>query len=561
MLIVIILLFIVVGCTENQIDKESTDIDIEIIDNSSNEIFNNESMGSDKTKKKILRIAKKGHLQTLDSANVVSKNGNDSFEVLANTMLGLFRSGKNSIETGMVNTYETSDNGLTWTFSLKENVKWSNGELVDAHDFVYAFQRLVNPSMIGDENSQIQYTNILNYSEIVNGVLPIEDLGITAIDRFTLVINLSKPTYYLEKILSEPLYLPVNREFCELHENDYGSSIDKMLFNGPFTVIEWNESSTYKLARNINYYDASRIELEEIHFIVNKDFVYMASRYEKDEIDMIYMDSSKYAKRYSRHDDYRYREIPVINFLRIRNEGSILENINARKAIAYALKRNTLEGSLSYDYKTSANYIIPKGAMYNSDGEDLRSIENDYYNNDNEMAKKYWEKAKEELKLEELSISIISYDYRKVTESIKEQLEDTLTGCIVELKPHYRHQPIDVNESVLMYDFAVAQYCDPITFLERFSTDYDYDYRDNTYHNTEYNLIIEKIKNSRLSYDSNDRLTELLKAEHIIIMDDAKIFPLAQSHKKFLQKPNVSGLGWWSMGYPPYFTYWNVKIE
>jgi len=154
--------------------------------------------------------------------------------------------------------------GNTMTFWLRDNARWSNGETVTAHDFEFAWKNLLSPSL-GSQYAFILYP-ILNAEKANNGDVPVDEVGVEAVDERTLVVTLETPIAYFDRMVAFVTYLPANEAFYRQTNGRYGADADEMLYNGPFIMTSWVHGASMQLVKNPYYWDADRIKLDGINF-------------------------------------------------------------------------------------------------------------------------------------------------------------------------------------------------------------------------------------------------------------------------------------------------------
>lgn len=180
--------------------------------------------------------------------------------VLGHVMEGLFRyDGQNHLQPAIAENYQRTASGMT--FSLRRNAYWSDGELVTAHDFVFAWRTVVNPQT-ASQYAFILYA-IKNARAINQGQMPVTELGVQALDDYTLEVELEGAQPHFLKLLAFPTYLPVRQDFYEQHQ-DYGADADKLLYNGPFKITRWVHDAQLTIERNEHYWDLASIRLQKI---------------------------------------------------------------------------------------------------------------------------------------------------------------------------------------------------------------------------------------------------------------------------------------------------------
>lgn len=188
-----------------------------------------------------------------------------------------------AIIPGVAESWEISADGRVYTFRLRENARWSNGDPVTAEDFVYGFRRTVNPTTLSHYSSILE--PIENAAEIIAGRQPPAALGVTATDAYTLVIRLTGPTPYLPGLLNHSTTYPVHRQSVEEHGNRFARP-GRLIGNGAYRLTEWNVQSHIKLERNEHYWDDAATTIDTVFYypIENQDTE--LKRFRADELDI-----------------------------------------------------------------------------------------------------------------------------------------------------------------------------------------------------------------------------------------------------------------------------------
>ncbi|WP_416398672.1 peptide ABC transporter substrate-binding protein [Allohahella sp. A8] len=147
-------------------------------------------------------------------------------------------------------------------FHLRRNARWHDGKIVTAHDFVYAWRRIVDPA-IPSPYAYLLYP-ILNAEAIVNGEQKAETLGVKALDDFTIEVTLERPCAYFLALTAYMTYLPVRADYVERFGDAYAADADKQAYNGPFTLASWVHGARLQLLRNPTYWNSQVVELDAI---------------------------------------------------------------------------------------------------------------------------------------------------------------------------------------------------------------------------------------------------------------------------------------------------------
>ncbi|MCI9468423.1 MAG: peptide ABC transporter substrate-binding protein [Oscillospiraceae bacterium] len=162
------------------------------------------------------------------------------------------------VEYGMAEGYTVSEDGLTYTFTLRKDAKWSDGAAVTAEDFVYAWRRVLEPdrtaSMEHARGGHVFSGLVKNAEQVERGALAVTELGVTALDARTLEVRLERPCTYFPKLCAAPSLVPLRQDVIEAYGGDW-TDADKIVTNGPYRVTEWVHDDYLKMEQNPYYYD------------------------------------------------------------------------------------------------------------------------------------------------------------------------------------------------------------------------------------------------------------------------------------------------------------------
>ena len=182
-------------------------------------------------------------------------------------------------------TWEVSPDGLVYMFKLRDDMSWSNGDILTAEDFAYGFQRSVDPATLS-RYSSILYP-IQNAEEVVTGKLQPEELGVRALDKFHLEIRLNAPTPYFLGLLTHSTTYPVHRQSVEAYGDQF-SRPGRLVSNGAYQLDDWVIQSHVKLKRNPRYWDNQRTSIDEVWYYATENLDTELKRYRAGELDMTY---------------------------------------------------------------------------------------------------------------------------------------------------------------------------------------------------------------------------------------------------------------------------------
>ncbi|MBY0595263.1 peptide ABC transporter substrate-binding protein [Bacillus bingmayongensis] len=486
--------------------------------------------------KQVLNIVESGEISTLDSS--IASDG-FSYAALNNVMEGLYMPGPdNKPVPGAAESYKLSEDGKIYTFKLHDS-KWSNGDPVTAHDFEYAWKRAVNPET-GSEYAHIMF-DIKNAEKINKKELPIDSLGVKALDDKTLEVQLEHPVPYFLGLMGFATFYPQNQKVVEAQRKNYGLEAVNAVYNGPFVLSEWKHDVSYKMRKNPNYWDNKNVKLNEINVNIVKDTSTAVNLFESKQVDRIII-NSEFVDKYQKDPSLKKKARPSMTFFRFNQKHQLLANKNARKAISLAFDKKGVANTILNNGSSPANALIPKGFVKGPDNKDFRSTSNVNLETNVKEAKKLWEAAKKETNIQNVSLSILTTDEsndKKISEYLKGELEKNLPGLKITLSPLPVKTFLDREGNG---DFEIslstwgADYPDPMTFLDMFVTDGSFNRMN--YSNEQYDELIQ-MAGSSLVNDLPARWKAFQDAEKILVEDDAAIAPIFQSGLVYLERPTV----------------------
>lgn len=269
-----------------------------------------------------------------------------SSEILISTLEGLIRieerDGEYKIMPGDAETWENSDDGKVWTFHIGKDRKWSDGEAVTADQYVYSLQRSADPET-GCPNSYF-VTPILNYDAVSTGEMEPEQLGVKAVDEYTLEITLTNPMPSFLESTDASIFYPQRKDIVEKYGDQYGTDADKMVYNGPFTVDEWTHNSSIKLAKNDEYWDKENVDLGAVNYQIISDTSAITNAYDSGQIDFISASSQEDLQKYEGDDNNTYTKTSggQITFQFYNTKDEIFSNKKIREAFTLAVDHDDM---------------------------------------------------------------------------------------------------------------------------------------------------------------------------------------------------------------------------
>ena len=258
-----------------------------------------------------------------------------SIQVLSHVMEGLTRYDRRGmLSPGVALRWEISDEKAT--FWLRDNARWSNGDPVTAHDFVFAWRTVVTPST-ASEYAFILYP--IKHAEAINrGERPATDLGVRALDDFTLEVELERPTAYFLKLTAFVSYFPVQEAFYQSTQGAYAADADKLLYNGAFRISNWVHSASLTMLKNERYWDRDAIFLNKLdHAYITADTRARLNLYVDDEIAFTRIDGETYKDALANKLRIRNFVTGSVFFLEFNHRaGRVTDNLNLRRALLAA---------------------------------------------------------------------------------------------------------------------------------------------------------------------------------------------------------------------------------
>lgn len=487
--------------------------------------------------KQILKVEATAEIPTMDS---VHAHDSVAFTVLNNVNEGLYRLGEDHNPIlGIAEDHQTSADGLTHTFTLRD-AKWSNGDPVTANDFEFSWKRLLADE--GHYNSMMANASVLNAADIIEGTKTPDALGVKALDAKTLEVTLESPNALFVTLLTFPVFLPQNQAFVEAQGDQYALEAANLLFNGPFVLSEWKHDQGWVYKKNPDYWDASVVQLDEIHVHVVKENSTSVNLYETDELDRIAL-SAAYVDQYRSSPDFQVLPRASIIFMRFNNTHEILGNVNVRRGLDMAIDKVSLADVILNNGSTALYSHVPNDFSTSPDGTPFRNYSGDFNKGSKDEAAQFFATGLAEASVDKLTVSLLSSDaeaHRKIAEYLKDQLETKLPGLTVDLSVVPFQQRL-TQEKALDYDMVIStwgpDYNDPMTFIDMFVTGGSANRTG--YSSAEFDGLVNQAKAEK---DISKRYQLMVDAEKVLIGKDAVVAPLIQNAVAVLQRDKVKNI-------------------
>ncbi len=513
--------------------------------------------GSSSSDEKILSVQTGPDPETVDPA---LNSAIDGGEMILHAFEGLLKLDENGDpEAGQAEKWEVSDDGLTYTFHLRDGLKWSDGSDLTAEDFVYSWQRVCDPNVAAPYASTV-LGMVEGFDEAAAG--DIEKLGVEAKDDKTFVVHLANPCPYFESIAAFATLNPVQKATIEANGDAWATEADTYISNGPFYVAEWVPGSYVLMKKNTNYWDADSIKLDGIKFNLIEDANAAYSAYQTGECQMIKDVPTEEIPSLKDNDEFHVEPIIGTYYLSLNLQKEPFNNKQVRQALSLAIDRDYVANTLMQGTYSPAGNLVGPG-WKDTDGSDFSENANggkEYISTTDYDAN--LQKAKDLLKeagyadgkgIPKITYSTNDSGYHKVVaEYLQKAWGELGIDVDVEIVEWASFTPMRRNGDYMSSRNGwVGDYSDPSNILELFTTDNGNN--DGKYSNPEFDAVIEK---SRTTTDAAERSAALHEAEDML-MDDAACIPVAYYNDFYLMSDKVTGAWHASNGYW-YFMYADI---
>ena len=481
-------------------------------------------------------------LSTMDTALITDIN---SSNYLGHVIEGLLRIDEegNPVPAIAADQGVISEDGLTYTYTLRDDAVWSNGDPVTANDFVYAMQKLVDPDT-GASYSYLAET-IKNAPEIMAGETDVSELGVTANGDYEITFNLTQPTPYFKFLLAFTAFFPQNQAFVEEQGDKYGTSSDALLANGPFTLENWDGTGlTWDLEKNDDYYAADEVSLDAVNVQVVKEPSTAVNLFEGGQTDNAHL-TGEIVKQYADNENVVVQKKARTSYLEFNWDNDYLQNEKLREALGLVINTDDLVNTVLGDGSTEIGGFLPADFVTSpTTGDDFTEEAGSFLSYDVERAQELWEEAKAELGVDSISLSFVGDDDEKskqLSQYIQGQIQNNLPGISIELRNVPKKNRLALADSrdfdVLLTGWG-ADFADAINFMDLLYSDSPYN--EGGYANAEYDALIDQAKTTNAN-DDEKRWADLQEA-HTILTDDFAFIPLYQEAETQLRNPAVEGI-------------------
>lgn len=456
---------------------------------------------------------------------------------------------------GMAESWKVSTDGKTYTFTLRKGIKWSNGDPVTAADFEYGMKRGLDPKTA----SQYAYIlfDVKNAEKANAGDVSLEDVGVKAVGN-TVVYTLERPLPYFLSILSFPTAYPCNKKFFDsLGGKGYGADADKLVYNGPWIIKEWKHNDKMVLAKNPSYWNAAAIKLDTVTGYMIADSNTAINMFFNKELDMIGIPGTRLQDFKDKNYKVNTYSDGATFYLEFNTVDAIMANANIRKALSYAVNRQSfVKNVLMDDSLPALGYVVPilpgaKDTFRKEVGDLIKD-------NDPTSAKKFLAAGLKELGLSELpqiSMSIDDGDRPKAQAAAIQDMWKTNLGIdvVVEQMPFKaRLQKMTDKDFQIVFAGWGPDYNDPMTFIDVFLSGGGNNHT--SFANTDFDTLVQ---NAKAEPNAAKRMKFMQDAERLLL-EQMPIAPIYFRYRYWTLQDGIAGVVRRAVGGDPDL-YWTTK--
>ena len=459
---------------------------------------------------------------------------------------------------------DISEDGTVYTFHLRQDAKWSDGEPVTAHDYEYGWKRLLDPQYGYDYASFV--FNIVGAEEYNSGSGSVDDVKAVALDDYTFEVTLKQadPTFEA-KLVSTPLY-PTREDIAEAAGDQWGKDWTLCVYNGPFCMTGLVEDNQMTWTKNEYYWDAENTHLDTINWYLVAEDSTAATMFDNGELDVL-QTSGDYSRKYQSEAEAGNIQMitadyPGTVYLAFdhANGGSsgLMGNVKIRKALAYSINREEMIEAVYGRYVPAYGFISPAitldGESYREQVEEPMLAEYNEYAGDNEALQALFQEGLQELgmdtDLSKVTVTYLSYGSTVEDDAFREYLQQTWQqnlGITVELNTVGDYSLFtaerDAGNFDVYYSGWYSDYNDPLDYLATMKTG-DFPSVSGNYSSEEYDSLIDSLSGEG---DNAKRLEIYSQAEQVLF-DDCALIPLYYSTKEYFVQNWVKDFRWSSFG-------------
>ena len=483
-------------------------------------------------------------IQTLD----ISKNTDTySGTIIGNSGANLMRvDSKGKAQLELAKSVKVSDDGLKYTVVLKNDLKWSDGSKLTAQDFVYSWQRIVDPKTA----SQYAYlaSGVKNADKIAAGKADVDTLGVTAKGN-TITFDLERPLPQFEYLLTFSNFMPQKQSFVTKEGKKYATTAATSLYSGPYKVEGWNgTNNSFKLIKNDNYWDAKNIKTKQIDVQVVQKPETAVQLYKQGKIDRVSIANTPELYNANKNNkDVSKAPEATTAYLQYNQTGrnKFLANAKIREALNLATNRKELTDQVTAGISTPATGLAPQGLAKTASGEDLAKFVAPGYKFDPKKAATLFQEGLKEVGESQATFTVTSDADSPAAKTTLDYLQGSWEKALPGLKINQKFVPFSqrIKDSQTQnFDIVVSlwggDYPEGSTYYDIFKTGASNN--NGQFKNEAYDAAVNKAESTdalKTSARDND-----YKMAEEALLKDSNFNPLYFRAGYALQNPKVTGI-------------------
>ncbi len=454
----------------------------------------------------------------------------------------------NFVAAAGAESWEPNEDGTVWTFKLRDNT-WSDGVPVTAQDYEYGMKRSL------DQETASPYAFLLmpikNAAKVNRGELTVDELGIKALDEKTLEITLESSTPYFIQLTSLRVTLPQRKDIVEKYGDTYGTELDKVVYNGPFTLATWAHNSELILTKNENYWDKDTVKLQTVTLKIIQDENAIYNSLANGSLDQAGASQPEWKEKFMADENLQYIEIiePSTYFVFFNTQNEVFKNANIRKAFSAAIDREEL-ANVMFDGVPAPAYGWVPPSISIDDQEYRTAVEEPVKAlvKDNPDPKALLVKGLEELGMDpdtskltvKISLGGTNQWFRDYGEYLQQMYINKL-GVNIEIETNdwpIFNAAVEKGEFQLGYMAWGADFNDPVSMLSLHTSDAGA--IGTGWGNDRYDELIDLASKEM---EPAKRLEYFSEAEKILIYDEAVVAPVVYPRSNIFRYKYVHELG------------------
>ncbi len=472
-----------------------------------------------------------------------------SMTILNATFEGLTSTDANSkVIPGVAEKWDISPDGKKYTFTLRQNAKWSNGDPVTAHDFEFAWKRVLNPNLPQTSPYNYQLYYIKNgEAYFTKKIKDSNQIGVKATGDYTLEVELENPAPYFLDLTAFATYYPVHKSAKD--NPAWANEANTIISNGPFKISSWAHSSQIELVPNEHYHKRDEIKLTKVTAVMLEDTNAVLNMYETNALDYIgppfnggIPSEQIPILKQTKKDELVIKPQASTYYYLFNNKVKPFDNKKVRKALSMALNRQLLTEKITLGDQKPAFAMVPPGI--NIANEEFRSqVDGNYFKEDIAEAQKLLAEGLKESGLDKMPAFTMKYNtndlHKKVAQAVADMWKQNLN---IDVKLQNVEWTVFLDQRTAL-DYEVARagwnpdYNDPMTFLDLYTTGSGNN--DLGFNNKKYDDLI---KAAMKEVDLAKRQDLLASAEKVLIEEEMALLPIYYYTSITLIKPNFKNI-------------------